>query len=314
MTVEPATPRPVTAALRTAGRWRMLDTVVEVLVDEAAPAAVLGRWCAALPAAGRDDGPAVRFTLERRGRRRPRRALHGPAGRLVVSSAPAVCAEVLLWAMHQSALEHCRSPLVLHAAAVQADAGAVLVVGGSGAGKSTLAAALCRAGYGYLTDETVALDGDGQVRAYPKWLGLDRNARVLLGLPCAAPGPWDPPGTVPTPPGELGPPGRPAPPVQVLVPVLRPGARPAVEAIRPAEALLAVGEHTWRRERPEAQDRLAALAATAAVHRVVVGDPGATVALLADLLGPPPGPAAPGVPAGPHVAALPVPAPRGVGR
>jgi hypothetical protein len=272
-----------------AGRWRLLDTTVEVATDDEGLAGALVRWCAALPVpdAGSDpDALPARFTVSRRGRRRPRWAVHGPAGRLVVSTAPPVCAEMLLWAMHQAALEGCRSDLMIHAAAVETGAGAVLLVGGSGAGKSTLAGALCAAGHGYLTDEAVALDGDGRVRPYPKWLGLDAAGRALLGLPVAAPGRWDPPGTVPTAPGELGPLGRPAPPALILLPVLRPGARPALEALDPAEALLAVGEHTWRLDRPEAQAALAALVTAVPARRLVVGAPDATVALLAGLLGP----------------------------
>ena len=49
--------------------------------------------------------------------------------------------------------ERCHDGLVLHAAGVVAQKGAVLLPGISGAGKSTLATHLALAGFGYLTDE-----------------------------------------------------------------------------------------------------------------------------------------------------------------
>jgi hypothetical protein len=64
--------------------------------------------------------------------------------------------------------------LTIHGAAVaDHDGRAVLVVGPSGAGKSSLTAGLLTNGYGYLTDEVIALDDTlTTVTAYPRSISL----------------------------------------------------------------------------------------------------------------------------------------------
>ena len=65
--------------------------------------------------------------------------------------------------------------VLLHACGLSLDDGRVLVlVGPSGAGKSTASVALCRRSFGYVSDETVAIDSDFAVTPYPKPL-LIRN-------------------------------------------------------------------------------------------------------------------------------------------
>ena len=60
----------------------------------------------------------------------------------------------------------------LHASAVAIEGRAVAIVGPSGAGKSSTAAAFARLGYPVLSDDIVALTGDGQrfhvQPAYPR--------------------------------------------------------------------------------------------------------------------------------------------------
>ena len=59
--------------------------------------------------------------------------------------------------------------LLVHACGLSLDDGRVLVlVGASGAGKSTATAALCRERFGYVSDETIAIDPDFSISAYPK--------------------------------------------------------------------------------------------------------------------------------------------------
>lgn len=92
------------------------------------------------------------------------------------------------------------SRLMLHAAGV-ADPGTgrvAVLVAASGTGKTTAAHRLCRAGFGYVTDETVSIDADDEVLPYPKPLSLvingdsphhkSQHGPDELGLaPCPAP-------------------------------------------------------------------------------------------------------------------------------
>ena len=68
-----------------------------------------------------------------------------------------------------------RGLLTLHAAAVEAEQGAALLLGPSGAGKSSLAAALVERGFPLLADDVVALslDDGGRPMAHPEF-GLQR--------------------------------------------------------------------------------------------------------------------------------------------
>jgi len=60
-----------------------------------------------------------------------------------------------------------------HAAGIATETGAVLaLVAASGAGKTTAAAALCRDGFGYVTDEALGVSADGRVLPYPKPLAV----------------------------------------------------------------------------------------------------------------------------------------------
>ncbi|MHA6784801.1 AAA family ATPase [Pseudonocardia saturnea] len=61
-----------------------------------------------------------------------------------------------------------RHELVLHASAVEVDGRALAFVGASGMGKSTLAAALCREGYGLVSDDVLRADLAGTgARVHP---------------------------------------------------------------------------------------------------------------------------------------------------
>ncbi|NHN55349.1 hypothetical protein G9U51_06065 [Calidifontibacter sp. DB0510] len=66
---------------------------------------------------------------------------------------------------------------MLHAAGVSDAEGRVAaLVAASGTGKTTAARYLCERGWGYVSDETVAIDADGAVTPYPKPLSVIRGA------------------------------------------------------------------------------------------------------------------------------------------
>jgi hypothetical protein len=83
-----------------------------------------------------------------------------------------------------------RSPrLLLHAGAVVHDGRAVLFPGVSGTGKSTMVAACLRRGFGYLSDELVAVEpATGGVTGWARPLMLTAWAQGALGLGPAGPG------------------------------------------------------------------------------------------------------------------------------
>jgi len=76
--------------------------------------------------------------------------------------------------------------LMLHASAVAFDDGRVIgFVGPSGRGKTTAAQVLGRS-FGYVTDETLAVRGDGTVVAYPKPLSIGSMPQVKLTEPASS--------------------------------------------------------------------------------------------------------------------------------
>jgi serine kinase of HPr protein (carbohydrate metabolism regulator) len=77
-----------------------------------------------------------------------------------------------------------QSPLLcIHAGVVTGTGGLVTFPGRSGQGKTTLVAALLQRGWGYLSDEVLAVDrADLSVTPFPRPLALDQQSRELLGL------------------------------------------------------------------------------------------------------------------------------------
>ena len=96
---------------------------------------------------------------------------------VVTDEAPATA----LAELTRLAVEH--SPLLcIHAGVVSGPDGLIAIPGQSGLGKTTLVAALVRAGFGYVSDEALAVDrADGQVTAFPRPLALAADVWALIG-------------------------------------------------------------------------------------------------------------------------------------
>ncbi|MCC2030747.1 hypothetical protein [Microbacterium allomyrinae] len=94
---------------------------------------------------------------------------------------------------------------MLHAAGIADERGhVVVVIGPSGRGKTTAVRALAQR-YGYVTDETIAIDGSGRVQPYRKPLSIIEGAVAVKSQ---------------RPPGELGLGALPAPQLRVAALVL----------------------------------------------------------------------------------------------
>jgi hypothetical protein len=91
-----------------------------------------------------------------------------PADAFVEANSPADA----LVELTRLAIAH--SPLLcIHAGVVSTPAGLIVVPGPSGLGKTTLVAALVRAGFGYVSDEALAIDrSTGRAAAFPRPLSM----------------------------------------------------------------------------------------------------------------------------------------------
>jgi hypothetical protein len=209
-------------------------------------------------------------------------------GVLVRTPAPGVAFRHLVYEANQMAIDATAAPVRLHAAAVARAGRALALVGPMGAGKSTLAAGLVRRGWGYLTDEVVAVDDAGHVRPYAK--------PCSLGSPPPALGPLDwtpPPGAVPylaggglVPASVLGTVApAPVPLAGVVLPGYRRGAPITVTELDRADALVEIGAHAFGLSAPGALAALDAVVGPLPCFRVVGGDLDAACAAVESVLG-----------------------------
>ena len=100
---------------------------------------------------------------------------------IVDAHSKAFAVEALLWHLNGAAVNRAGPLVVLHAGGVALDGAGAIISGPSGAGKTTLTAALVRAGFGYLTDEALAIDPvTGLLQPYPKALSIKRGSWELL--------------------------------------------------------------------------------------------------------------------------------------
>lgn len=207
------------------------------------------------------------------------------------TDSPFHLAGLVVWHVNGSVVRVDRGQhLLLHASAAERDGVTVLLPAPMESGKTTTVAGLLRAGYRYVTDETVVLDrGDLAVTAFPKALALDASAVRVLGgvrLPDYRHADSDAQQHVTW--RDLGSPGvasggRPG---LVVFPQFRHGSATVGEPVGPAEAVLELAASTFGfRERPRRNlEVLARLATAVPVYRLSIGDLAEAVDVITSLV------------------------------
>jgi hypothetical protein len=194
--------------------------------------------------------------------------------------------------LNRRALEGC-AHLALHAGGVEHGGTGVVLPAVSEAGKTTLVAGLVRAGFGYLSDEAVAIDRDTlEIHPYRKPLSIDTGAWPLFpelephaDLPTDAykTDQWQvPPAAIR--PGALGGPCR----VDLVVfPRYDRDAPTTLEPMRRAEALVELAKNTFGFDVQgrAALDLLAEVVRGAECFELVMGDLDGAVELVSALVG-----------------------------
>jgi hypothetical protein len=196
---------------------------------------------------------------------------------------------VLLWHVNQQVVRRSasRHVLVHAAAATTVDGPAVMLPAPAESGKSTTVAGLVQAGFGYLTDEVVAIDPITlAAQPYAKPLSIDRGSwQVLARLrPWHADrisGQWQVPAGRIRPGAVSGP----APVRLVVAPAYRRGAVTTLQPVSRGQMLLTLADSTFAfREAPERNLRvLARLLAGCDCYRLTVGDLDEAVRLVSTL-------------------------------
>ncbi|HEY9379551.1 MAG TPA: PqqD family protein [Jiangellaceae bacterium] len=197
---------------------------------------------------------------------------------------------VLLWHVNAEAVR-CSIPRypIVHAAAAVSRGVAVLLPARAESGKTTTVAGLVRAGFGYLTDEAVAIDPDTLfAQPYAKALSLSRGSwGVLADLRPPQhdqrAGQWHLPARRIRPGAVAGP----APVGFLVTPVYSAGSRTALEPVSPGAMLMHLADSTFEFQ-DDAQRNLSVLAqvvGSADCYRLCIGDLDHAVRLIDELVG-----------------------------
>jgi hypothetical protein len=195
-------------------RLSLLDVAIDVGGDRSTVRTAL-RELGTFAAAARLDGPAEAVGSDTAG---PEMVGSDAVGLEVPAG---TTAGQLLAELTRIAVEH--SPrLCIHAGVVSAAGASIVVPGASGLGKSTLTAALVQAGFGYLSDEVLAVPRTGGLPArFARPLALAADSWTALGLdPAGRPAAGDERLVAPE---QLGSLGAPAPVRHILLTQRRPG-------------------------------------------------------------------------------------------
>ena len=197
---------------------------------------------------------------------------------------------VLLWHINAEVVRRTtpRYPL-LHAAAAVLRGVAVLLPGPPESGKTTTVAGLVRAGFGYLTDEAVAIDPDTMLaRPYPKPLSVDRGSWDVLAdvRPShhgRVSGQWQVPARLIRPDAVAGP----APVRFVVVPAYKTRTATRLEPMSRGETLMSLADSTFQFQDNVRRNLtvLARVVAGADCYRLAVDDLDSAVTLIEELVG-----------------------------
>lgn len=248
-----------------------LDVPLRIEVDDAELGRLLGHLLGDLGSTGTPNARRISVTGQ------------GPfvvssdLGQVTCSSRPEAVSAALA-AVNLTAVAHTPA-LALHAGVVARAGRALVLPGPSGHGKSTLVAALLRAGWDYVSDESLCLRWvDGALVAYPRPLGLSAWAADYLGVTGTF---GDGERFVTA--GDLGARAEPAPlEVSDVVLSQRGDATPHLEAADRSAALetLLRRGFTHHVDAGRALQVLSTMLQRVRVHRLLVGAPDETAAAL----------------------------------
>jgi hypothetical protein len=161
---------------------------------------------------------------------------------------------MLEWGLNWCVTSHAQSWLVIHAAVVEKDGGAVILPAPSGSGKSTLCAALVSRGWRLLSDElTLVRLQDGRIEPNPRPVSL-KNQSIDIMRAYAPEQAYSAPvrdtvkGTVAhmrVPADSVARAGEPADPAFVIFPRYQAGAAPSLRQVAPARAFFRLAENAF---------------------------------------------------------------------
>lgn len=213
---------------------------------------------------------------------------------IVVEGDRAHALAMLLWHVNREVVARSGHLVLLHAAGATAREGdGIVMPAAMESGKSTLVAALVRAGFGYLSDEVVAVDpATLDLIAYPKALSLDAGSWPLLpelapsvdpAVRPHLPHQWQ----VPADDIRAGATVTRAAPALIVAPRYRPGATARIDRLRPADALMLLASCAFGL--PDSAERdlrvLGRLAERCACYELTMGDLDDACALVSSLAG-----------------------------
>ena len=229
----------------TAGPFRGLAYEFAIRSTDAAIGRYLSRALGSLALAGRGAATGasrhVYSVIERP--EPPAYAVYLDDLDLVAVASPDRAIRHVLWHVNTEVIRRARDHVLVHAGGAVLGDSAVVLPGPINAGKTTLVAGLVRDGFGYLTDELVALHlGTGLLDPYPRPLNLSEGS--WTAVPELRPPGWKP-GNPLAPrqwhvdlgavrPGAVA---AAAPPRFVIAPHFEPGAEAALEPLSRGAAL-----------------------------------------------------------------------------